>query len=228
MSDDQPGAHSRDSLTALISVGVLDAALAALVSLLVEAEVPLVVAARDAEQGAAIRRAFAQLRPAGRGLADSPLAGGVLFAGSLEDVVRMAVGNDEAGHDHGHDGGLPDGARDLGVVLVLAPSDTPGPGRIASAHYVRQVERDGAGHLQRRPPGLLAAWDPQSGRFDHFAWGITDELARRASQDAADFERNISLRAEVLTQLAAAQVSDATHIRRHLDQIGAIPADARH
>jgi hypothetical protein len=53
---------------------------------------------------------------------------------------------------------------------------------------VRPVERDGAGHLQRRPPAVLAAWNERSGAVDDFSWAVTDELAARTGLTRQDLE----------------------------------------
>jgi hypothetical protein len=78
------------------------------------------------------------------------------------------------------------------------------------------VERDGAGHLQRRPPALLSARNSETGRLDHFSWAINDELATRVEMDAADFERAHAQRARLLHDLTVARVFDTDHVRQHL------------
>ncbi len=104
-------------------------------------------------------------------------------AESLEDIVAAYPG---------------DAARALGIVL-LAPSAAAGePTRIVAAYYMRPVERDAGGHLQRRPPALLAAWDAQAARYDHFDWAVTDELAARSGMTRADFERECRRREAAL------------------------------
>ena len=90
---------------------------------------------------------------------------------------------------------IADEVRDLGIVLVLRD------GRVVAAHYVRPVERDGAGHLQRRPPALLAAWSPDAAAPDHFYWAITDELATRAGMERDEFEDEHRRRRERLVNL---------------------------
>ena len=105
---------------------------------------------------------------------------------------------------------IPDGARDLGVVAVVDPD------RVRSIHYVRPVERDGAGHLQRRPPALLGAWDDQAQRYDHFHWGVIDELATRAGMSRNDFEDAQLLRAKLLAGVAEAGVTDDSVLLRQL------------
>lgn len=150
-------------LRTLIGTRVLDAELAALAWLLAERGVPIVIAARERAGALELRAALSSLVLSGRGEARDALAGGVVIGGSLEDVLRH-LGAD----------GLSDETRDIGLVLVLAD------GRVAAAHYVRPVERDAAGHLQRRPPAVLSAWNAAADRLDHFWWAVTDELATRA------------------------------------------------
>ncbi len=96
-----------------------------------------------------------------------------------------------------------DEIRRLGVVLFLRrlPSDAR---RLVAAHYLRPVERDGEGHLQRRPPVVLATWDRSRDEFDHFGWGATPELAMRVGRSQAEFERELTLRAAFLRELVSA------------------------
>jgi len=102
------------------------------------------------------------------------------------------------------------------VVVVLDSPDGGELQRIARAHYVRPIERDVAGHLQRRPPALLSARDDNTDRLDHFFWAINDELATRVEMDAADFERAHAHRARLLHELTAARVFDSEHLLQHL------------
>lgn len=194
---------ARPALTGLIRQGMLDAELGALLWLMAEHGLPLVVAAPDAAQGQPLRNAIADLVPAGQQLGDSRLAGGVVIGGSLEDVLAKFGGR--PGLELG------DEMRDLGVVVVV------GDGRVATAHYLRPVERDGAGHLQRRPPALLAA-STESG-LDHFAWSINDELADRCGMERAPFEDARASRAALLVSVAAAGIDDAAAIRHQLDRL---------
>lgn len=109
--------------------------------------------------------------------------------------------------------GLPDDAvRRLGAVLVV---DAP-PGahpRVVAAHYLRPIERDGQGHVQRRPPAVLATWDPATDLFEHFAWGITPELADRVDRSQADLEQRQSARAVSLARIAATPDLDPARVR---------------
>jgi hypothetical protein len=191
------------SITGLVSARALDADLAAVVWLLSENGVPLTVAAADRDAAQRVRRAFeSAVSVSGKQAADQLVAGGIVIGRSLEDVLAILGG--QAGED------IPDGARDLGVVAV-ADSD-----RVRSIHYVRPVERDAAGHLQRRPPALLGAWDVQAQRFDHFHWGVTDELATRAGMSRDDFEDAQVLRAKILASVAEAGITDDSVLLRQL------------
>jgi len=90
-------------------------------------------------------------------------------------------------------GEITDDTRDLGVVMILRE------GRVEIAHYVRPVERDAAGHLQRRPPAVLSARNATTGAMDHFHWAFTDELATRAGISRRDLEDERDARALRLT-----------------------------
>ena len=164
----------RPTVLDLVADGELDADLGALLWLLAEHHVPLVVASRDAIAAKRTRVVMAHAALAGQPAIDA-LAGGVVAADSLEDVLRLSGG--QAG------GGVTDLARDLGVVVVH-------DGRhVRSAHYIRPIERDAAGHLQRRPPALLSAWNDDRAALDHFHWSISDELATRVGMSRGEFER---------------------------------------
>jgi hypothetical protein len=131
-----------------------------------------------------------------------------------------------------------DEVRRLGVVLVLrligpdgAPVHFPegtmeaefGPlqpqvrRRVVAAHYLRPLERDAAGHLQRRPPAVLATWDPASDCFEHYGWGITAELADRVGRDQAWFESEHRARTDHLSGLVRTGVTGLTAVRRAID-----------
>lgn len=115
--------------------------------------------------------------------------------------------------------GLPqDAIRRLGMVVV---ADRSGRGlRLSVVHYLRPAERDGQGHVQRRPPAVLAAWDETADSYEHYAWGITPELADRVDRSQADFEERQKDRAGFLTAMArAGQVAAdewATVVARYL------------
>ena len=128
-----------------------------------------------------MRRAFADQVRLSQPARDS--VSGVVLGRSLEDVLRVLGGGGE----------ITDDTRDLGVVLIVSD------GRLAVAHYIRPIERDAAGHLQRRPPAVLSARDSASGVFDHFYWAYTDELATRAGVTRHELEDERDARASQLT-----------------------------
>lgn len=145
--------------------------------------------------------------------------GATVAAESLEEVLArlrrpdLGLTDDEISH--------------LGVVLVarLAEgADGDGRRRIAAAHYLRPLARDQGGHLRRRPPAVLAAWDERRDAFEHFAWGIVPDLAERVGRRPGDFENEQARRAEYLTVLVGAGIVDAEAVRSAL--AGYIPRDA--
>jgi hypothetical protein len=176
------------SLSALVAAGVLDDELAALTWLLAERGVPLVAVSTSGDTARELRNAFARAMPETLRLSDQPLAGGVVHGSSLEDVLRMSGSGDE----------ITDDARDLGLVLVVLD------GEVTAAHYVRPVERDGAGHLQRRPPAVLAARNRDAAETDRFFWAITDELATRAGMELKEFDAEHRRRVKRLSPPVAA------------------------
>lgn len=206
-------------LPELVRDGVLDAELAALCWLMVEGGVPVVVTGEpevaerllvadvlihllpvapaliiDLDAGQPSVASLASFMRAGMRL------GAVAAAPGLKELIESATGPAT---------GLPeDAVRRLGLVLVvgLVPSVAPGPVtdrmRVLAAHYLRPLERDGGGHIQRRPPAVLATWDPVADAFDHFAWGVTGELADRVDRSQASFEELQASRAAGLAALA--------------------------
>ncbi|MDP8905082.1 MAG: hypothetical protein M3N29_07180, partial [Chloroflexota bacterium] len=155
---------------------VLDVELAALLWLLADRGVPLVVASRSRAAGAELRSAL------------TGSEGGLLIADSLEEVLRLSGAAS---------GTVPDELREMGVVVVLR--ELPDAGlRVAAAHYIRRLERDAGGHVQRRPPAVLAARDERDGRLEHFAWGVTTELAEHAGLPLVEFQRQLDERAALL------------------------------
>jgi hypothetical protein len=123
-----------------------------------------------------------------------------------------------------------DEIRRLGVVLIARRLRVPQGGsasmpgvdeegtirRVVAAHYLRPVERDGEGHLQRRPPVVLATWDPDHDEFDHFGWGAAPELALRVGRTQAEFERELSLRAAFLREVVDAERTSTPAFRTAL------------
>jgi hypothetical protein len=204
----------------------MDAELAALVWVLVEARVPLVVAAPAGRAGAggqllagivgsihadeAVDGLLTPITAAGASsLVRGRRAGGVLEAESLEGV-RSKLGS----------GPLPlteDQLTFLGCVLVLAePSEGTRGGRlrVTVAHYVRPLARDAHGHSQRLDPAVLAAWDPRLERYEHFAWGVLPEIAARLGRRGGDLEADLHHRRDDLAGLAKAGVMELGEVRR--------------
>jgi hypothetical protein len=213
------------SLIDTVADGGLDAELAALLWLLVEGGVPLTV---TGPASAAVRRRLASVllavppvspwilvdadeeRP-GLATLGARIRGGVrvgITLGALD--LRDAIERLSARPD-----GLPeDAVRRLGVVLVVGqvPSTAVGPiverRRILAAHYLRPTERDPQGHIQRRPPAVLATWVAESDTFDHFAWGLTPELADLVDRTQASFEELQAGRAAVLRRFVREPAAD--------------------
>jgi hypothetical protein len=120
---------------------------------------------------------------------------------------------------HDPPGQLPyDAIRRLG--LVLTADGTARGVRARVVHYLRPTERDGQGHVQRRPPAILAAWDEAADGYDDYAWAITPELAERVGRTQADLEDRRRERASLLAAGASlAHVSAAdweSHVREQL------------
>jgi hypothetical protein len=80
--------------------------------------------------------------------------------------------------------------------------------RVVAAHYVRPTARDEHGHVQRLGPAVLATWDADQDRFEHFGWGVTPELARRVERKAGDFDHEVDRRRAFLDELVAAGATD--------------------
>ena len=194
----------------LVAEGTLDAELAALLWLLVEGGIPLIVSG-DAEEE---RR---------RGVATALLAAPPAVSVALVDADHEPVSADvlgahlQAGTRLGLTLRAPDlraaielltrpprsladdAVRRLGIVVVL---DAHPASAAMAVHYLRPTERDAQGHLQRRPPAVLATWHPASSAFDHFEWGVISELADRVDRSQADLERRQASRAAFLEHLA--------------------------
>lgn len=224
----EPATHppaTSPSLVELIARGVLDAELAALVWLLVEGDVPLVVAAPAGRAAAGTQLVdgilgsvrpedasdarSAVLTPAGAAsLVRGRRPGGVVEAASLSEV-RERLGT----------GPLPlsaDQLTFLGCVLVLgeATDGRRGRLRVTAAHYVRPLARDAHGHAQRLDPAVLATWDDRLGRYEHFAWGVLPEVAARLGRRAGDLEADLHHRRDDLAGLAKAGVTQLEEVRR--------------
>jgi hypothetical protein len=216
------------SLVGLVARGIVDAELAALLWVLVEARVPVVVAAPAGRAGAggqllagiigsihadeAVDGLAAPLTAAGASsLVRGRRAGGVVEAASLAEV-RSRLGS----------GPLPlndDQLTFLGCVLVLGEEGQGAAGRrgrlrVTVAHYVRPLARDAHGHSQRLDPAVLAAWDPRLERYEHFAWGVLPEIAARLGRRAGDLEADLHHRRDDLAGLAKAGVTELGEVRR--------------
>ena len=100
----------------------------------------------------------------------------------------------------------------LGLVLILRRVGD-GRRRVTAAHYVRPVARDEHGHVQRLGPAVLATWDPDHDHFEHFAWGITPELARIVDRRPGDFEVEVDRRRDYLAGLAEAGIVEVDAVR---------------
>jgi hypothetical protein len=181
-----------ESVVGWMRSGTIDGPLAACLWLLAEGGVPVLVAAQDPVAGGRLADALDAFGRPPALLAVFPAS---IEADSLEAVLtRLAAPPYDL---------TDDAIRSVGVVVVLHQVQEVGL-RVAVAHYVRPLEQDPQGHVQRRPPALLAAWDAEGDRFDDYAWGITAELAGRAGRDPAAFERARAERASLLEELAAA------------------------
>jgi hypothetical protein len=225
-----PSPAADPSLVGLVARGVLDAELAALVWVLVEARVPLVIAAPEGRAGAgaqllagiigsihpdeSVENLAGPLTAAGASsLVRGRRAGGVVEAASLEEVRRRLGG-----------GPMPLSEEQLtflGCVLVVGEAAAGGSAdarrgrlRVTAGHYVRPLARDAHGHSQRLDPAVLAVWDPRLGRYEHFAWGVLPEIASRLGRRAGDLEADLHHRRDDLAGLAKAGVTDLAEVQR--------------
>ena len=105
----------------------------------------------------------------------------------------------------------------LGVVLVLRQIRGGGR-RVAVAHYVRPIVRDGHGHVQRLGPAVLATWNAETDTFEHFGWGVTPELAVRVGRRAGDFEIEVATRRDYLEGLVAGGITEVASVRAALNR----------
>jgi hypothetical protein len=104
----------------------------------------------------------------------------------------------------------------LGVVLILRRVGD-GERRVVAAHYIRPTARDEHGHVQRLGPAVLATWDPNHDRFEHFGWGVMPELALRVGRKSGDFELEVDRRGDYLAGLAEAGILDVDAVRAAID-----------
>jgi hypothetical protein len=192
----------------LLRTGVLDAELAALLWLLTEGGVPLVVTGQSSLAArASLAEAILALtrgRPAVVLDLDAEPTSTDELASLLQGRVSLGLTLVAADlratmatlGDPAHAGLPEDAIRRLGIVVVV--DDRAAGERVVATHYLRPTERDGQGHVQRRPPAVLATWDSETGAFEHFAWGITPELADRVDRTQADLEERQRDRARFL------------------------------
>jgi hypothetical protein len=214
------------TLVDLVADGTLDGELAALLWLLVEGGIPLTITGRAPRAfRAEVARAVLAAPPDVPSVlidADAERPGLAALGARIQSGVRVgltiAAADLRAAMDRlsATPDGLPeDAVRRLGVVLVVAqvPSTAVGPiverRRILAAHYLRPTERDPQGHVQRRPPAVLATWVTETDEFDHFAWGMTPELADLVDRTQASFEELQSSRAAALLRLVENRPDDA-------------------
>lgn len=231
------------SIVELVRRGTLDAELAAIVWVLVEARIPLIVAAPErlvaSGVGADILRGIlASLRPdlgldgldqlaisepltsrTARAIVHGERPGGLVIADSLQ-AVRDDLGSNPPL-------GLTDDELSfLGCVLVLGedaapPVDAADPSmsahrpiRVVAAHYVRPLHRDEHGHPQQLGPAVLATWEPAHSVFEHFAWGVLPEIAARLGRKAGDLEADLHHRRDDIGGLATAGVTSLAEVGR--------------
>jgi hypothetical protein len=197
------------TITRAMRDGVLDAELAGLLWLLLDGGLPLVISGAAGSGRSRLLQALAELTQS----AEASQGGGrreplLLEAATLEEIFdsRSAATS----------GQVPDELRQLGLVLIVRRVEGRGS-RLVSAHYVRPVERDAAGHLQRRPPAILSAWDERRDVLEHFYWGVTTELAERVGTTMRDFEAARVQRTDFLAGLLSAGVLEGEAVRRAID-----------
>jgi hypothetical protein len=206
---------------------VLDAELAALVWVLVEARIPLVVAAPSDRLPAGAELATAVLASVvpDRGIPSDLTA--PLDAAQARAVVAgvrpvAVVPGDSLEAVRGTLGGPGTLLNDdelsfLGCVLVLGTADPnaeQGRLRVVAAHYVRPVALDAHGHRQLLGPAVLATWDARASRHEHFDWGVMPEIAARLGRRTGDLEADIHHRRDDLAGLAAAGVTRLDEVQR--------------
>jgi hypothetical protein len=204
------------SVTRMLAAGALDAELAALLWLLVGGGVPLLVCGGATEpELSQVMEALLDFAP-GTGGPREPAPGWrqgtTLRAGSLREAFDILSRDPFNLSD--------DQLRSLGVVIVLRD------GVVVAAHYVRPVERDRQGHLQHRPPAVLATRDSASGTFEHFSWAVTPELAARIGMRQAHFEDEGAHRARFFSALVDRGAFARDAVRAALrDYLQTHPAD---
>jgi hypothetical protein len=164
------------TLTRLIRDGSLDAELAALLWTLAVAGVPVHVVAPTPE-------AAERLASAVRAVAPEPTGVTVSTGNAIERALALPVPLRPA----------------TGAVVIVRE------GIVVAAHLLRPPLRDAGGHVRPQGPAVLAT-AREDGGWEHFAWGITPELAGLAGQHAGDFEIDQDRRREYLAELAEAGI----------------------
>lgn len=139
------------------------------------------------------------------------------LAGVLDLVARQGLTTDEAsflgvvlvvGAAADPAGADPAGPADAGPTGDGAAGDVyDGAARVTIAHYLRPVVRDAGGHPRHLGPAVLVAWDPATGSWEDFAWGIGPDLAERCRMRPGDFEAERARRAALVGDLAAGGTS---------------------
>lgn len=197
------------SIAELVKRGVLDAQLAGLLLRLLAERVPVVVSSHSAvsSQSGADQRlelihalldeTHRDRQPTRTDVVEIAPSG--LWGSALLDRVRslrmgdafLAVAEAPTLRELFHllelAGLGDDEIRALGVVVILDDG-----GRVTAAHYLRPAERDSGGHVQRRPPAVLAARHPGTGELEDFSWAMTPELAIRTGQSQSAFEDEVA------------------------------------
>jgi len=216
------------TLPSLIRGDALDAELGALLWMLVEGRTSVLALGPSSVRRTEVLDALFHLRPDDlRATAMAVIGPDDLWGGQLVEALHsvraadgfaatMAAGSLREALEQlsGPGVGLTEEElRVLGVVVVLDEE-----GRLSAAHLLRPVERDMAGHLQRRPPAVLSARDPTTGQLEHFAWGAMPEIADRVDREQADMERRLAARARLLVELAADGDGDAPLVRERMAQ----------
>lgn len=213
------------SIVGLIAGATLDADLAALLWILVEGDVPLVVATPAGREAAGVELARAVLRSvradgAGEGLepgADRQAAWEVVHG--QRPAMVVAAASLEALRNALASAPLLLSEQELtflGCVLVLESPEGRSGGRlrVTAAHYVRPLARDAHGHAQLLPPAVLATWDSRLGRYEHFDWGVLPEIAARLGRKAGDLEADLHHRRDDLAGLVTAKLTSLEEVRR--------------
>ena len=100
------------------------------------------------------------------------------------------------------------------IANTAAADIRPGSmGRPLPGITVGILRRDEHGHVQRLGPAVLATWDQEHDRFEHFGWGVTPELALRIGSKAGDLEVEIDRRRDYLDGLVTAGLTGIDDVR---------------